>query len=254
MLVLDIETSPILAYVWGLWDNNVSLEQIHSDWYVLSFAAKWLDEDNVMYVDQSGAADIGDDYLLLQEMWLLLDKADVILTQNGKRFDEKRLNARFLIHGFQPPSSYKHIDTLQIAKKKFGFTSNKLEYMSDKLCTKYKKLKHKKYPGWQLWLACLKGDPRAWAEMKRYNVRDVLALQELWTKLRAWDNTVNFNLYSDTTDHVCVCGSKSFKKQGWHYTAVGKYQRYRCKKCGHESRDRVNMFSKTKRASLRGGG
>lgn len=96
----------------------------------------------------------------------MLDEADIVITQNGRKFDQKKLNARFILNGFKPPSSYKHIDTLVIARKHFGFTSNKLKYMTDKLCTKYKKLDHSKFPGMELWRECLKGNSEAWTEME----------------------------------------------------------------------------------------
>jgi len=252
VLIFDIETSPILGYVWRLWDQNVALNQIHSDWHVLSWSAKWLDSpaSQIMYMDQRFEKNIENDKGILRELWKLLDEADIVITQNGKSFDQKKINARFIIHGFQPPSTFKHIDTKLLAQKHFGFTSNKLEYMTDKLCTKYKKLKHAKFSGFELWKECLAGNVAAWNEMEKYNKHDVLSLEELYKKLVPWDDAINFSLYTDEPAHVCKCGSRDFKKQGWHYTSVGKFQRYRCKQCGAETRDRNNQFSKEKRASL----
>lgn len=255
VLLLDIETAPLTAYVWGLFDQNVGLNQIVSDSYVLSWSAKWLDDSpkNIMYMDQRNSKDIENDKKLITAIWKLLDEADIIITQNGRRFDAKRLNARFIMHGLQPPSSYKHIDTYLIARKHFGFTSNKLEYMTDKLCVKYKKLKHAKFSGFSLWKECLAGNKEAWTEMEKYNKYDVLSLEELYHKLSPWDNTVNFALYSEDENHVCKCGSHEFKKQGYAYTSVGKYQRYKCKDCGHESRGRTNLLSPEKKKSLKVG-
>lgn len=253
VLIYDIETAPILGYVWGLWENNVGLNQINSDWHVLSWSAKWLNapESEVMYMDQRDVKNIEDDKLLLSHIWNLLDQADVVITQNGKSFDQKKLNARFIMSGFQPPSSYKHIDTKLIASKHFGFTSNKLEYMTDKLCTKYKKLKHQKFAGFELWRQCLAGNLEAWNEMETYNRYDVMSLEELYTKLIPWDNSVNFNLYHDSEEVLCKCGSKDFTKNGFYYTSAAKYQRYKCSCCGAETRSKVNLFSKEKKQSLR---
>lgn len=251
ILVFDIETAPIIAHVWSIWEQNVGLNQIDSDWHVLSWAAKWFGNREVMYMDQSTAKNIEDDAKLLKGIWKLLDEADIVITQNGRSFDQKKLNARFILNGFQPPSHYKHIDTKQIASKHFAFTSNRLEYMTDKLCTKYRKLKHKKFPGHELWKECLAGNKLAWAEMKRYNKVDVLALEELYTKLIPWENTINFNLYSDSLETICRCGSTEFQKRGFLYNSAGKYQCYRCKDCGAETRGKVNLLSKEKRQSLR---
>lgn len=250
VLLVDIETAPVLAHVWGLYDQNVALNQIEADWFILSWSAKWLGEKKVMYADQRNAKNIENDKPLLEGIWKLLDEADIVVSQNGKAFDTKKLNARFVIHDMKPPSSYKQIDTFLLAKKHFGFTSNKLEYMSSKLCKKYKKLTHKKFPGFELWKECLAGNKQAWAEMERYNKHDVLALEELYTKLIPWDGSINFAVYQDAASKVCSCGSKKFHKNGYAYTSAGKYQRFSCAECGAESRSNSNEFSKLKRQSL----
>ena len=253
VLVFDIETSPILSYVWDIWDQNIPLNQIQSDWFVLSWSAKWLDDppSKVMYMDQRNSKNLENDAPLLQKIWDLLDEADIVVTQNGKRFDQKKLNARFIINGMQPPSSFKHIDTLQLAKKHFGFTSNKLEYMSHKLCKTFKKSSHKKFPGFDLWKECLKGNKEAFKEMELYNKYDVLSLEELYKKLSPWDKTINFSLYTEGEEHVCTCGSTRFKKNGFDYTNSGRFRRYKCLDCGKEVRDKENLFSKEKRKSLK---
>lgn len=254
ILLIDIETAPIIASVWGLWDQNVSLNMIKKDWHLLSWAAKWLGDppNKIMYMDQRKAKNVENDKEILKGIWKLMDSADVIIWQNGNNFDRKKLNARFVLNGMQPPSSYKMIDTMLIAKAKFGFTSNKLEYMTDKLCTKYKKLTNagRKYHGFELWKACLSGDLRAWREMEKYNKYDVLSLEELYGKLAPWDNKINFNVYYDTSDRVCQCGSKDFKSNGFTYSSLGKYRRYACKRCGSEFKDRANLLTKVKRQSL----
>lgn len=253
ILLFDIETAPILGFVWQLWDNNLGLNQIVKDWSVLSWSAKWFKDDpkNVMYDDLRKSKNLENDKPLLKTIWKLLDQADIVITQNGKKFDEKKLNARFVMNGMMPPSSFRHIDTVQIARKKFAFTSNKLEYMTDKLCTKYKKQKHNKFSGFELWIECLKGNQEAWKEMEIYNKYDVLSLEELYTKLMAWDNSINFDVYHNDFHNVCKCGSKSFKRNGFHYSNLGKYQRFKCTECGSETKSRKNMLLKEKRDTLK---
>lgn len=262
ILVLDIETSPVLAYVWGLFDQMISLGQIKKDWFVLSWAAKWYEgpdgtlygpHKNVMYKDQRNAKDMEKDKPILKTIRDLMDEADIIITQNGIRFDNKKLNARFILNNIKKPSSFKHIDTLKIAKEQFAFTSNKLEYMTDKLCTKYKKLTTRKYAGFTLWKECLIGNMNAWNEMKTYNTYDILSLEELVHKLLPWSPKVNFNLYHDEVENVCQCGNKKFKKNGFFYTEIGKFQRYKCLNCGAETKSGKNLFSKEKKDSLKRG-
>lgn len=253
ILVFDIETSPIQAYVWGLFDQNVALNQVKSDWHVLAWSAKWLNDPpkKIMYADQRNAKNIEDDSVILKQVWKLLDEADVVITQNGKSFDVKKLNARFILNGMRPPSSFKHIDTRLLAKKHFGFTSTKLEYMTDKLCVKYKKIKHTKFSGFELWRECLKGNMKAWKEMEKYNKYDVLSLEELYHKLQPWDSAINFNLYTDDLSFRCNCGNANFRKNGYAYTSIGRFQRYYCGDCGAEVRDRKNLLSKEKKESIK---
>lgn len=256
VLIFDVETAPIIAHVWSLWENNVSLNQIVADWHLLSWSAKWLDSppEDIMYQDQRGMKDITNDAKILKGIWDLLDEADIVITQNGKRFDQKKLNARFILSGFSPPSSYRHIDTQEIAKRHFAFTSNKLAYMTDKLCVTYKKLTdHGKFPGHMLWTECLKDNIEAWKEMELYNKYDVLSLEELYHKLIVWDgNRINFNVYNDSLETLCKCGSKDFIKNGFAYTNTSKFQKYRCKNCGSESRSKTNLLTKEKKESLKG--
>ncbi len=234
VLIVDIETSPLISYTWGLFDQNIALNQIHTDWHLLSYSAKWLDEKKIFYKDQRNVENIQDDKKLLQEVWKLMNEADIVIGQNSKSFDVKKLNARFILNGMKPPSSFKQIDTLRLAKKYFAFTSNKLEYMSNKLCTKFKKLKPKKFQGFELWKACLAGNRAAWKEMEEYNKVDVLATEELYKKLSIWGTGIDFDLYKDNLEPSCNCGSTKFVKNGYAYTSTGKYQRYECGECGAE--------------------
>lgn len=256
VLIFDIETAPIIAHVWGLWENNVGLNQIVKDWHVISWSAKWLDapENEVMYADQRGVKNIEDDSKILKLIWDLLDTADIVITQNGIKFDQKKLNARFILNDMSKPSSFRHIDTAKIARKHFEFTSNKLAYMTDKLCTKYKKLTHHgKFAGHEMWTECLKDNLEAWKEMEKYNKYDVLSLEELYHKLIPWDSSIDFSVYTEEEKRVCSCGSESFAKNGFHYTNAGKYQKYICKnkKCGKEHKGKVNLFTQEKKDSLK---
>lgn len=254
VLIFDIETAPIIAHVWGLWENNVGLNQIVKDWHVISWSAKWLDspESEVMYMDQRGLKKVEDDKNLLQQIWNLLNEADVVITQNGIKFDQRKLNARFVLNGMGKPSSFRHIDTARIAKRHFDFTSYKLAYMTDKLCTKYKKLTHHgKFAGHEMWTECLKDNIEAWQEMEKYNRYDVLSLEELYHVLIAWDSSIDFSVYTEEEKRVCSCGGDKFIKNGFVYTNSAKYQRYQCKGCKKEHRGRINLFSPEKKASLK---
>lgn len=246
ILVVDIETAPIKAYLWNLYSRYTPPDRIIDDFYVIAWSAMWLtdepltgkievDSKRVMYRDQRREKDMENDRASMEELWKLIDEADMTLTHNGKMFDHKKLNTRFLMHGMKPPSSYRMIDTKEIAQKFFGFTSNKLSFLTEKLCKKYKKLDHEAFAGFKLWDECMKRNPKAWEAMKEYNMYDVLSLAELYSIFKPWDRDTNYFVYQD--EIRCRCGSEEYKKNGWHYAQTRKYQRYKCLDCGYEWRD-----------------
>ena len=258
ILLLDIETKPMLSYVWRLFDEQGGIAMLKEDWSILSWAAKWHDPAGkikypIMYMDQRTAKNIENEKEILEGMWKLLDEADIVIGHNSDKFDLKKLNARFAIHGMEPPSSYRKIDTLKIARKHFAFSSNKLEYLAEILGCKLKKLTKRVFNGFELWRECLAKNKKAWIEMEKYNKQDVLVLEEVYKKLIPWDSSVNFNTYHDGEEHVCSCGGTSFLKRGFATTNNGRYQRYRCNNCGKESRSKVNELSIDKRKSLKTG-
>ena len=68
--------------------------------------------------------------------------------------------------------------------------------------------------------------------MKRYNKQDVVLLERVWLKLRAWaKNPPNLTHY--TRKGGCpVCQSSAVRPDGFAYLTSGKRQRMLCK-CGH---------------------
>lgn len=255
ILVFDIETAPIKAHVWKIWEENVSLNQIISEWFILSWSAKWFDEPKLLYQDQRNEKDIENDKPILEGLWDLLNEADVVITQNGKNFDSKKVNARFALHGMKPPSPYKHIDTLQLVKKHFAFTSNKLEYLSEKICKKFKKRKSRRFQGFELWLGCLAGNKKAWREMELYNKADVLATEELYKKLSPWGTGIDLNVFRPAIRFLCQCGSNRLQRRGFNYSSAGKFQKFQCVDCGAWTSERGannNLLSQKKLRSLRG--
>lgn len=250
ILVLDIETSPLEVRVWSLGDQHVGSDQITKDWHLMSFAAKWLGSKKVIYEDQRNVKNISNDKVLCKTLWRLLDEADVVIGQNSKRFDIKKINARFLYHNMKPPSTYKQIDTLISSRKSFALTSHKLAYMSKTYNEKYTKQEHREFPGMSLWDACLDGNTRAWNIMKEYNIHDVLATEEFYRTIAPWDTSVNLALYHNNPADRCNCGSTKFQQNGFHYSPSGKYQRLRCAKCGAEGRRNKNLFTQEQRRGI----
>lgn len=251
VLCFDIETLPLESYTWGLFDQTVGLNQIKTDWAMLSIAAKWLGDDEVWYEDTSKKSTIRDDKDMIAKLCALLDEADIVVGQNVKKFDLRKIRARALMHGLQPFREPLVQDTMLMARSIGAFTSNKLEYLTANL-TDAKKSKHQKFPGFDLWLGVMHGNPEAWAEMKAYNIQDVISTEELYLKLRPWvRNHPNMaHYYKD--DHVrCPrCGSVNVYPTEVEYRGVSEYQGYCCRDCEGHSRSRYTLNSKTKRKNL----
>lgn len=252
ILIWDIETAPITAYTWGLFDQNIGLNQIKADWHLLAWAAKWYGDppSKVIYRDNRWQRDVQNDEDLVSELSELLNQADIIITQNGDKFDVKKLNARAVIHGLRPVKRCKSTDILKEGRKVFSFTSHKLEYVSQVLNTKYKKLKHNEYPGFELWKAILDGDARAWKVMEKYTKHDVLATEEAYQKIQGWIKTQNLAAYYDDLKIRCHCGSANLKTHEVRRLESGHFQGYICRDCGKRLQGKANLLAPAKKASL----
>lgn len=252
ILALDIETFPMELLGFGLYDQNFGLNQIKKDWTLASWAAKFVGESKMYYEDVSKEKNPRNEKSILKGIWKLINDCDVLLTQNGKSFDIPKLNAKFIQHGLPPLPDKEHIDTKRLAKGRFKFTSNSLEYLCVVLKTKHQKLKHKRFPGMDLWTQCLLGNKDAWKDMQMYNKHDVLCLEEVYFKLRPWGVKLDLGKYANTKKPVCSsCGSTDLLKYGFAYKGQGKFQRYRCNQCNALVRGKENLLSKIKKAALR---
>lgn len=237
LLLLDIETAPNVVHVWGLWQQNVGINQILDSGYVMCWAAKWLGQDEIMFdsVHRSGAKK------MLTGIHALIDESDAVIHYNGSKFDIPTLNKEFLTHKMLPPAPPKQIDLLKVARAQFRFPSNKLDYVAKALGVG-EKVKH---AGHELWIRCLAGEAKAWEEMEDYNINDVRILEGVYYKLLPWiRNHPNIGLHNDV-GHVCPnCGSIHLERRGFSFTSAGKYQRYQCKGCGTWSRGKKNEAAK----------
>ena len=248
ILIFDIETSSILAHVWGLYDQNVSLNQIDQDWYVLSFAAKWYKSDEIFYWDQRKAKPRNNDSKILENVHKLLNEADYVCGHNIAKFDLKKLNARFILYGLPPVKPFEIIDTLRIARKHFAFTSNKLEHLAKYLKCELQKSSHSEFSGMELWTETMKGNVKAFETMRDYNITDVKVTELVLEKLLPWEPSIRFQ--SNFWEATCSCGSKSFFKNGLKYNRNGAFQIYRCSECQKCFTDKTNMVDKDARKTF----
>lgn len=238
ILTIDIETSPNLGYFFSLWNQNMGLSQVEVFTEVISFAAKWHDRRKVIF--RSVHHDSKE--VMILEAFTLLAEADIVVGYNSKGFDMKHLNREFLLAGLGVPAPYAQVDLMLEVKKNFRFASNKLDHIVQQLGI------GKKTPGtnFELWLGCLKGDPKAWALMRKYNKHDVVITEQLYDTLLPWiKGHPPHGLYTDQVDVCPNCGGSDLARQGFALTGMGKFQRYRCRGCGAWSRSNRRLSGVT---------
>lgn len=230
LLSVDIETSPNVADVWGLFNQNVSLNQLRQSTRMICWAAKWHGEKKVMFRSEfhDGTEQ------MIADAHALLDEADAVIHYNGTSFDVPHLNREFLTAGLNPPSPFQQIDLVRTAKKKFRFPSNKLQYVSTAVGLPGKV----QHSGHDLWVRCLAGDAAAWGLMRRYNRQDVVLTEQLYDRLLPWIGShPNRAMIDGVVGHACPkCGSTDVQRRGVSRTLVSTFQRFQCNACGSWSR------------------
>lgn len=240
ILILDIETAPIRAYVWGVWNENIHMNQIQSDWFILTWAAKWLFDDKVYSAKLKPEEVLNqDDSRIIKGIWNLLNEADIVVAHNGEKFDIPKLNSRFIINDIEPPLPYQVIDTLRHIRRKFAFTHNKLDYVN-----KILKLDRKSDTGgFELWERCMKGDRSALKEMEDYNVKDVKILEDLYLNIRQWITphpNVGLFILDQKQSRCACCGSDKLIDTGkLYYTISNAFALQKCESCGSNNRKRL---------------
>ncbi len=248
VLVFDIETAPIKAYIWSVWNTNVSADKIVSEWFMLTWSAKWLFDSNIMSAGLTKKEVLKeDDSRITKGIWDLVDEADILIAHNAKKFDIPKLQTRFLLHKLSPPKPYRQIDTLLVVRREFGFTHNSLNALAKVLG-----LGQKINTNFQLWEDCLKGNKEALKNMETYNKQDVFLLEEVYLALLPWIKShPNVGLYLDSNVSVCSsCGSDQIEEHGMYITNASKFQAYKCKECHAISRSKINCQSKEHRQNL----
>lgn len=243
LLTVDIESAPSLAHVWQLWgQQHIGLNQLMEASHLLCAAWKWYGEDAVRftlgqnYYKFANLLEPSEHSYYMGPLFDAVNEADAIITYNGKKYDMPKLNSAFIEHDYDPPAPYQQIDLYQVVRKVFGWPSNKLDFVAQRLLGEGKK----QHEGHELWVKCMAGDPEAWATMRAYNEQDVVITEKLYDRLKAWIPAhPNVLLYTDDpAGRACpTCGSLDYQQRGTRQLATGIYVQYRCNKCGVWFRD-----------------
>jgi uncharacterized protein YprB with RNaseH-like and TPR domain len=235
ILVFDIETLPMEVYAWGIFDQNIGIDMVKQDFTIASFAAKYVGEDRIIYADNRDRRNVRDDKELVRFIQRTLDDCDVLLSQNGIKFDLKKINSRAYFNHLPPiGEKKKHVDLLAQGRQVFGHTSHKLAWITKALDSSFQKSSHKEFPGFDLWREVMAGNTRAWNEMKKYNIQDIIATEAVYHDYMTWFPNVDLRptYRAESTTECRACGSPNTIKHDKRRSRLGLFRRYKCNDCG----------------------
>ncbi len=227
-----------MSYIWGQWQQN-AIAHVR-EWYILCFSYKWEHQKSTHVVSLTDfdlyETQPENDNRVVHALWELLDEADIVIGHNSDAFDIKKANARFAYHDFGPPTPYRTVDTLKMARRHFKFNSNRLGDLGKHLNLGGKE----DTGGFETWAGCMRGDNKAWTIMKKYAKKDVDLLIDVYKRLRPWATTHPNKNVLDGTTHACpTCSSNKLMKRGTRVTQTMIYQQYQCKECLSYCRSRL---------------
>ncbi|WP_307787530.1 ribonuclease H-like domain-containing protein [Mycolicibacterium sp. S2-37] len=248
ILTLDLETQRAVVETFDLWPKFIGIDRVVVDKRILCFAAKWDDDEDVMFHAAWDDDDTAAYDTMIREAWTLYDQADIVVGWNSTRFDNQHFQAAFGRLGLGPPSPYKSLDLMQVAKKNFkaGEMSLKLDWFS-RMWLGDRKTSHGGADLWHDIRYGTRAEKRAAQKvMQEYNIHDVELTEQLFEKFKPWTG-INYAIYDSDADdgemRCTKCASTNLQKRGMFFTTAFAYQRYRCNDCGSWSRGKRMVYS-----------
>lgn len=242
-LLFDIETAPMLAYIWRAKTEYVNPQAIIHEVFLLSWAAAWEGQrkihGDVLTSDEALAQD---DSRIVKSLADMIREADIVVAHFGNGFDIPMLNNRLLLLGQEPLGPIRSIDTKALAAKSFRLASNKLDYLAESLG-----LGNKLKTDFQWWVDCYHGDEAALKRMYKYNRKDVTLLGKVYERLKPYVKGLTRLVDADEAENsrACpFCGKDALQKRGYYRTQASTFQQFTCTECGRCSRSRTSLKSK----------
>jgi DNA polymerase elongation subunit (family B) len=226
---IDIETSPILAYVWRTGKTQITIDALLPDSMVkiICISYRWSTEKKAqcIYWDENR-----NDKQLLVDFLKAIEGAECVIGHNEKSFDIKIINARIAYHQLKTQLPIMLIeDTLLLFRKVMNLPSMKLDY----LCH-YFGIKRKIKTTMDLWIqVCYYNNRKKLLEMGKYCNGDVNILHTLYMKTRPYLTSKMNSAIINENNRICpMCGFTKIQHRGFKYTGLGKYQIFHCVSCG----------------------
>ncbi len=238
-LIYDIEISPILGWTYSQYNTNIL--RVAKEQTLMSFAYMILEVDGSKTVLDGDYSTINcytladfdyNEEALVKKMHELFEECQIIVGFNSKQFDDKHATKYFIKHKLDPIAPIKQIDLLREWKKVAKLTGNHLESINEYL---FNERKTEERVG-DLWYDCMVNqDQESYKLLKEYNKQDVVLTYNILKELLCYmkDTPANLSLLMNHPLACPRCGFiDDFEEAGFYYSNVGRYNQYKCKKCG----------------------
>ena len=228
-LYFDLESSPNIGFFWEAgYKKNIDSSNIIKERGIICICYKWEDAKDVHSLQWDHKQN---DKRMLEAFIKVANEADELVGHNGDRFDLAWIRTRCLFHGLSMFPKYTTIDTLKIARQKFKFNSNKLNYIADFLG-----FGEKIKTDFSLWRnIVLNKDPKAMDDMIKYCKKDVVLLEKVHKELaKHMEAKTHYGVVFGAHRGSCPeCGSDDLVRQRERVMASGLRKiQYQCKTCG----------------------
>jgi uncharacterized protein YprB with RNaseH-like and TPR domain len=227
-LFFDIETSPNLGLFWEAgFKKNIDYSNIIKEREIICICYKWENDKTTYGLTWDSKQS---DKKLLQDFIKVANQADELVGHNGDKFDLAWIRTRCLFHGLEMFPRYVTIDTLKVARSKFRFNSNRLNYIA-----KFLGIGQKIHTDFDLWKnIMLNKDKVAMEKMVKYCKNDVILLEKVYKQLSPHlEPKTHYGVIFGQDRGTCPeCGSDDLTINMRRVNASGiKKVIYRCKTC-----------------------
>lgn len=217
----DTEFTPNEGFFWGLWEQNIAPSFINETQRMLCFGFKEYQKKTLVVDERVGRKE------MLEQLRDKITSVDLLVSWNGAKYDTRMANREFIKEGLTPPAPPKEVDLMRIAKQRFAFASNKLDFVARELGVGQKV----QTGGFDLWRGVMAGDEKAWRKMRQYQKGDVDLLEKLFEVMKPWIKMPH--PVTDREGLVCRnCGGSNLQRRGVQRTLQGEYPRFQCNNCG----------------------
>ena len=238
-LFFDIETSPNIGFFWSPgWKVNLTYENIIHERAIICICYKWAGAKTISSLRCDTRQN---DKAMLKKFLPIMNQADEVVAHNGDRFDITWLRTSCLFHKIPMVPDYISIDTLKLARGRFRFNSNRLDYIS-----KYLGLEGKARAPFDLWRRIvLEKDPASMNRLVRYCKRDVALLEQVWDRINTY--VPPRSSAAEYASQCPECGSEHTIVNKRRRTAAGYIRiSFLCNSCGKYHSLAASRYDKAK--------